>query len=65
MAMSKDKKNLTGAALAAGAAIGSAAIAAGLLYASKRRKGGPGKPDYDPHSAQGSKVPSGEDPQTD
>ena len=64
--MSKTNKSFTGAAIAAGAAIGSAAIAAGLLYANKRRN----KPDADaaqpqPHSAQGSTIPSGEDPQTD
>ena len=38
--MSKSNKSLTGVAIATGAAIGSAAIAAALLYAGKRRKSG-------------------------
>lgn len=63
--MSKSNKSLSGAAIAAGAAIGSAAIAAGLLYANKRRKDDSGKRKDDPHSAQGGTIPSGEDPQTD
>lgn len=55
--MSKNNKSLSGAAIAAGAAIGSAAIAAGLLYANKRRK--------DTEPKQLPPIPSGEDPQTD
>ena len=63
--MSKNTKGLSSAAIAAGAAIGSAAIAAGLLYANKRRKDAKDKRDGKPQSAQGTKIPSGEDPQTD
>lgn len=63
--MSKNSKSLSGAAIAAGAAIGSAAIAGALLYANKRRKDAKGKHDGKPHSAQGGTIPSGEDPQTD
>jgi Na+/H+-translocating membrane pyrophosphatase len=48
---------MTNAAIAAGAAIGSAAIAAALLYANKRKDEGKAKP-----SPQ---VPSGEPPETD
>ena len=59
--MSKTNKNLSGVALAAGAAIGSAAIAAALLYAGKRRKSS-GK---DAKAEQLPPIPSGEDPQTD
>lgn len=48
---------ITGKAIAAGAAIGSAAIAAALLYASKRKdKKAPG---------QLPSIPSGEPPETD
>jgi Na+/H+-translocating membrane pyrophosphatase len=43
-------------ALVAGAAIGSAAIAAALLYASRRKKP---KPPVEPHT------PTGEKPETD
>ena len=43
-------------AIAAGAAIGSAAIAAALLYASRRKKP---KPPAEPHT------PTGEKPETD
>ena len=48
---------ITGKAIAAGAAIGSAAVAAALLYATKRkdRKG--------PHQLP--PIPSGEPPETD
>ncbi|MBL4792254.1 hypothetical protein AAG607_09230 [Citromicrobium bathyomarinum] len=60
--MSKSNKSLSGAAIAAGAAIGSAAIAAGLLYVTKRRKGPDGK---DGETRQLPPIPSGEDPQTD
>ena len=64
--MSKSNKSLSGAAIAAGAAIGSAAIAAGLLYANKRRnRTDAGTAPPRPNSAQGSTIPSGEDPQTD
>jgi len=63
--MSKNSNSLTGMAIATGAAIGSAAIAAGLLYANKRRKDAQHKRDGKPNSAQGSTIPSGEDPQTD
>ena len=48
---------LSGKAIAAGAAIGSAAIAAALLYASKRKD--KKKPDQLPT------IPSGEPPETD
>ena len=59
--MSKSKKGIGSVAIATGAAIGSAAIAAALLYAGKRRKSGDGeaKPTKLPP------IPSGEDPQTD
>ncbi len=60
--MSKSNKSLSGAAIAAGAAIGSAAIAAGLLYVTKRRKGAD---DKDATERQLPPIPSGEDPQTD
>ncbi|MBB3032695.1 hypothetical protein [Alteriqipengyuania lutimaris] len=60
--MSKSNKSLSGAAIAAGAAIGSAAIAAGLLYAGKRRKS---SEDKDGKGRQLPPIPSGEDPQTD
>ena len=51
-----EKKNkLAGTAIVAGAAIGSAAIAAALLYASKRKDEPAGTP----------KPPSGEKPETD
>ena len=46
------------AALAAAGAIGSAAIAAALLYAGRRKK----KPEDEPKSGT---IPSGEPPQTD
>ncbi|MEL7728216.1 hypothetical protein AAG612_01630 [Citromicrobium bathyomarinum] len=59
--MSKSNKNLSGVALATGAAIGSAAIAAALLYAGKRRKSG----NKDTEPKQLPPIPSGEDPQTD
>lgn len=51
-------KKITGKAIAAGAAIGSAAIAAALLYASNRRKE-KDKATKPPHT------PSGEPPETD
>ena len=60
--MSKNTKGLSSAAIAAGAAIGSAAIAAALLYAGKRRKS-PGNKDAGERQAP--PIPSGEDPQTD
>ena len=59
--MSKSNKSLTGVAIATGAAIGSAAIAAALLYAGKRRKSGDGGAE----PKQLPPIPSGEDPQTD
>lgn len=66
--MSKSNKSLSGAAIAAGAAIGSAAIAAALLYASNRRKS-PDDPglasEKDAKKRQLPPIPSGEDPQTD
>ena len=57
--MSKsDNSNIAGkAAIAAAGAIGSAAIAAALLYAGKKRKAN--KP------AQPGPIPSGEQPETD
>ena len=60
--MSKNSKSLSGVAIATGAAIGSAAIAAALLYAGKRRKSADGKGEAD---RQLPPIPSGEDPQTD
>ena len=60
--MSKSKNTLSGVAIATGAAIGSAAIAAALLYAGKRRKSAD---DDGAEPRQGSPIPSGEDPQTD
>lgn len=48
---------ITGKAIAAGAAIGSAAIAAALLYASKRKD--------EKKAAQSPQTPSGEPPETD
>lgn len=51
-------KNITGKAFAAGAAIGSAAIAAALLYASKRK-------DENKKPSQLPPIPSGEPPETD
>ena len=60
--MSKDKPNPekatsgNGKAFAAGAAIGSAAVVAALLYASRRKKAKPAQP---PHT------PTGEPPETD
>ena len=50
---------ISGKALAAGAAIGSAAVAAALLYASKRKERDKHKPDQLPP------IPSGEPPETD
>ena len=50
-------KKITGKAIAAGAAIGSAAVAAALLYATKRKD--KAKPDQLPP------IPSGEPPETD
>lgn len=50
-------KKLTGKAIAAGAAIGSAAIAAALLYASKRKD--------DKKAKVPPQAPSGEPPETD
>lgn len=50
-------RKITGKAIAAGAAIGSAAIAAALLYASKRKEHA--RPDQLPA------IPSGEPPETD
>jgi len=50
-------KKLSGKAAIAGAAIGSAAIAAALLYASKRKK--KNEPE------QPGPIPSGEPPETD
>tara|TARA_B100000678_G_scaffold270069_1_gene257701 strand:- start:59 stop:241 length:183 start_codon:yes stop_codon:yes gene_type:complete len=60
--MSKTSKNLSGVAIATGAAIGSAAIAAALLYAGKRRKS---SDDKGSDAKQLPPIPSGEDPQTD
>ena len=60
--MSKNTKGLSGAAIAAGAAIGSAAIAAALMYAGKRRKSSSEDVKED---RQLPPIPSGEDPQTD
>lgn len=51
--MSNDKSKL----IAAGAAIGSAAVAAALLYASKRKKKN--------EPTQPGPIPSGENPETD
>jgi hypothetical protein len=50
---------LSGKAIAAGAAIGSAAVAAALLYASKRKEREKHKPGQLPP------IPSGEAPETD
>ena len=50
-------EKISKAAIAAGAAIGSAAVAAALLYASKRKE--PKKPQQLPA------IPSGEPPETD
>lgn len=50
-------KKLTGKAIAAGAAIGSAAIAAALLYANKRKE--------EKKVAIPPQAPSGEPPETD
>ena len=50
---------ISGKAIAAGAAIGSAAIAAALLYASKRKDKDKPKADQLPP------IPSGEPPETD
>lgn len=56
--MSDDKnKSIGSKTIIAGAAIGSAAIAAGLLYASKRKK----KSDTEAAPI----IPSGENPETD
>ena len=52
--MTEDNKKML---LAAGAAIGSAAVAAAMLYANKRKK--QGKPTQLPP------IPSGENPETD
>ena len=60
--MSKSKNTLSGVAIATGAAIGSAAIAAALLYAGKRRKS---SDDGSAQPKQSPPIPSGEDPQTD
>ncbi len=60
--MSKNSKSLSGVAIATGAAIGSAAVAAALLYAGKRRKSADDKSAAD---RQLPPIPSGEDPQTD
>tara|TARA_B100000519_G_scaffold189865_1_gene188791 strand:- start:261 stop:443 length:183 start_codon:yes stop_codon:yes gene_type:complete len=60
--MSKNTKGLSNAAIAAGAAIGSAAIAAALMYAGKRRKSSSSD---DKTDRQLPPIPSGEDPQTD
>ncbi|GAB5347384.1 hypothetical protein [Alteriqipengyuania sp. 357] len=60
--MSKNKTTLSGVAIATGAAIGSAAIAAALLYAGKRRKSVDTDKD---EPRQLPPIPSGEDPQTD
>jgi Na+/H+-translocating membrane pyrophosphatase len=51
-------RKLSGKAIAAGAAIGSAAIAAALLYASKRK-------DDKKKPGQLPRIPSGEPPETD
>jgi len=56
--MSKSDKNIAGkAAIAAAGAIGSAAIAAALLYAGKKRKAN--------QPSQPGPIPSGENPETD
>ena len=51
------KRSSTGKAVIAGAAIGSAAVAAALLYASRRKKKA--------EPAQHDPIPSGEKPETD
>lgn len=57
--MSKDKsKGLSNTALVAGAAIGSAAVAAAVLYANRRR-------DKHKEPEQLPSIPSGEAPETD
>lgn len=57
--MSKDKsKGLSNTALVAGAAIGSAAVAAALLYASRRK-------DKRKEPEQLPPIPGGEAPETD
>lgn len=57
--MSKDKsKGLSNTALVAGAAIGSAAVAAALLYANRRK-------DKHKEPEQLPPIPSGEAPETD
>lgn len=58
--MSKDNsKGLGNAAIVAGAAIGSAAVAAALLYASRRKDRKKNEPEQLPT------IPSGEAPETD
>ena len=58
--MTEDKsKGISGSAIAAGAAIGSAAIAAALLYAKSRKD----KADNEPKQLP--PIPSGEPPETD
>ena len=56
--MAKIPSSLAGKAAIAGAAIGSAAVAAALLYASKRKEKQPGQGKAPP-------IPSGEPPETD
>ena len=56
--MTKKTSSITGKAIVAGAAIGSAAVAAALLYASKR-KDKAATPAAEPHT------PTGEKPETD
>ncbi len=55
----KSDKNWTGPAAIAGAAIGSAAVAAALLFSKSRKDKGKGKPVSQPHT------PTGEKPETD
>jgi len=57
MSDKKSKGTAAKAAIAAGAAIGSAAVAAALLYASRRKEKG--------KSAPPGPIPSGEPPETD
>lgn len=53
-------KNLTGKAALAGAAIGSAAVAAALLYASRHKDR-----NEPPKTSTAPKTPTGEPPETD
>jgi Na+/H+-translocating membrane pyrophosphatase len=56
--MTKKNSSIAGKAIVAGAAIGSAAVAAALLYASKRK-------DKAAKPASPPKTPTGENPETD